>query len=135
MADELVDCPVCEGRSPIPCDKGPELQYAQCKGIGTLRTAQAEPTARTPTIRANETILTGRQESAHSRQDNWTLFAQTTEGENRMATPKSTRSPPRKGGDTSQAGCREFESRPPLLERRVTVRIFHTVRRPSSCAV
>jgi hypothetical protein len=36
-------------------------------------------------------------------------------GENRMSTRKSKNVPQRTDGDTSQAGCRGFESRPPLL--------------------
>ena len=50
----------------------------------------------------------------NSRQDNWRIFAHGGNGEIRMVTPKSTRSPQRTDGDTSQAGCRGFESRPPL---------------------
>jgi hypothetical protein len=37
-----------------------------------------------------------------------------------MRTPKSPAVPQRKERNAFQAGCREFESRPPLQERRVT---------------
>jgi hypothetical protein len=37
-----------------------------------------------------------------------------------MRTPKSPAVPQRKARNAFQAGCREFESRPPLQERRVT---------------
>jgi hypothetical protein len=39
-----------------------------------------------------------------------------------MNTPKTTRSPQRKERNAFQAGCHEFESRPPLPEKLITVR-------------
>jgi hypothetical protein len=37
-----------------------------------------------------------------------------------MTTPKPARTPQRKERNAFQAGCREFESRPPLQEFRIT---------------
>jgi hypothetical protein len=49
-----------------------------------------------------------------------------------MITPETTASPQRKERNAFQAGCREFESRPPLPEKPITVGIFHTFGRSSS---
>ena len=43
-------------------------------------------------------------------------------GENRVSTRKQKNLPQRSDGDTSQAGCRGFESRPPLHENRIAKR-------------
>ena len=45
-----------------------------------------------------------------------TFSLRNEKGENRMSTRKAKDLPQRTGGDTSQAGCRGFESRPPLPE-------------------
>jgi DnaJ-class molecular chaperone len=45
MADDLVDCPVCDGLGYVPCDDGSELQCAHCDGTGKVPVVQAEPTA------------------------------------------------------------------------------------------
>jgi hypothetical protein len=55
-----------------------------------------------------------------SRHHNWTLFAQRQTEETPMTTRKPGTMPQRTQRDTVQAGCREFESRPPLHSTRIT---------------
>ena len=40
MVDELIDCPVCDGRGYVPCDDGSEIQCRQCDRTGKVPAAK-----------------------------------------------------------------------------------------------
>jgi hypothetical protein len=60
--------------------------------------------------------------SVSARHHNCTSRAQNEGRENRMNTRKMGPAPQRKQPNAFQAGCREFESRPPLPENSITTR-------------
>jgi hypothetical protein len=36
MADDLIDCPVCDALGYLPCDDGSEIQCTYCDGTGKV---------------------------------------------------------------------------------------------------
>jgi DnaJ-class molecular chaperone len=51
MADELIECQVCDGLGSLPCDDGSEIQCTHCDGTGKVPAEKVEIMA--GTIRAN----------------------------------------------------------------------------------